>query len=179
MTGLGASRRPRARGWVCAARSACEGPRRRVGEREGGGEGQTPRVSLARASTRAVHRVGRFPNAGVCGKGCEGFDTARETLLRDLRFIARGVRARKGARGGPRDRARARETPATRSGHYPGALARTSTVERTNATAARSDDGASESRFFFATCCVARKREGTHTAKTGAAGSSGSDSAGV
>jgi hypothetical protein len=46
-----------------------------------------------------------------------------------------------------------------------GALARTLTVERTTAAATSSDDGASESRFFFATSRVARKREGTDTAK--------------
>ena len=80
-----------------------------MGEREGGGEGQTPRVSLARASTRAVHRVGRFPNAGVCGKGCEGFDTARETLLRTFALHrARRARAKRRSRRTARPRARAR-----------------------------------------------------------------------
>jgi hypothetical protein len=69
--------------------------------------GQPPRVSRARASTRAAHRVGRFPNAGVCGKGCEGFDTARETLLR-ICVSSREACARETALAADRATARAR-----------------------------------------------------------------------
>ena len=148
VTGLGASRRPRARGWGVRGALTCEGPRGRVGEREGeGGGSDAASLSRARVDARGPSRRA-FSERRRVRKGVRGLRYRAGNALATLRFIARGVCARKGARGGPRDRARARETPATRSGHYSGALARTSTVERTNATAARSDDGASESRFF-------------------------------
>ena len=165
---------------TCArrVRPARLGAADRVDER---GEGRVSRrdsVSRARRRVRSI-ASGVFPNVGVCGKGCEGFDTARETLLRTFAFHrARRARAKRRSRRTARPRSRARNARDSFWMVFGGVHAYLDgrTNERDGRALRRRGERVS---VLFATCCVARKRKGTVTAKTGAAGSAGSDSAEV
>ena len=91
-----------------AARSACEARRGRSGGREGRGQGQPPRFCLARASTRAVHRVGRFPERRRVRKGVRGLRYRAGNALANICVSSREASAREKALAADRATAVAR-----------------------------------------------------------------------